>query len=177
MAPVFVRAGAGCRVRISYPFLAHDGHTACACSVDTRGRRDAGRGRAKRRGKTHASEQKGGQRGRWPRQRQRRPFPPSPPHHTSSYVNTAACISSISYIDGDAGILRYRGYPIEQLAQHCTFPEVAHLVVYGRLPTGGELTGWEDALARHSALPPPVVGAVSALPHDAHFMGTVLTGE
>lgn len=99
------------------------------------------------------------------------------PHNLYSYVNTASCISRISYIDGDAGILRYRGYPIEQLAERCTFTEVAHLVVYGRLPTGGELAGWEDALARHSALPPPVIGAVAALPHDAHFMGTVLTGK
>lgn len=102
------------------------------------------------------------------------PTPPPPPPH--SYVNTAACKSAISYIDGDKGILRYRGYPIEQLAARCTFPEVAHLVIYGRLPTGGELVAWEEALARHSALPPPVVEAVAALPHDAHFMGTVLTG-
>jgi len=130
-------------------------------------------------------------------------LPPPSPLHSVSYVNTAACKSAISYIDGDKGasrpgprpnptpkprprprtpnpkppgILRYRGYPIEQLAERCTFPEVAHLVIYGRLPTGGELSSWEEALARHSALPPPVVEAVAALPHDAHFMGTVLTG-
>ncbi|MGH3379271.1 MAG: citrate/2-methylcitrate synthase, partial [Actinoallomurus sp.] len=55
------------------------------------------------------------------------------------YGNTGACTSSIGYIDGDAGILRYRGYPIEQLAEKSTFLEVSYLLVYGTLPTQAEL--------------------------------------
>eukprot|EP00884_Botryococcus_braunii_P005517 jgi/Botrbrau1/14967/Bobra.0018s0069.1 len=91
------------------------------------------------------------------------------------YVNTAACRSAISYIDGDKGILRYRGYPIEQLAERSSFAEVAYLVVYGNLPTPQELVRWEEALMRHSAVPETVERAVAALPYDAHFMGIVLT--
>ena len=55
------------------------------------------------------------------------------------YTNTAACISRITYIDGDKGILRYRGYPIEQLAENCTYLEVAYLLLHGELPTAAEL--------------------------------------
>ena len=55
------------------------------------------------------------------------------------YGNTASCTSAITYIDGDAGILRYRGYPIEQLAEHSTFLEVAYLLFYGELPTSTQL--------------------------------------
>jgi len=93
-----------------------------------------------------------------------RPSQPSPHPSPSSHT-----------LSPSPGILRYRGYPIERLAEAATFPEVAHLVIYGRLPTGGELGAWEDALGRHSALPAPVLAAVAALPHDAHPMGTVLT--
>ena len=166
------------------------------------------------------------------------------------YVNTAACISRISYIDGDKGILRYRGYPIEELAQRSTYTEahplsllpassciphstthlrtnnvdgtsfnkahetqhcqhlvssgnslglsgllsipsslqqqsitaeahhptqVSYLLQYGELPSRQELQRWDEALRRHSALPVFVENAVAALPHDAHFMGTILT--
>jgi citrate synthase len=91
------------------------------------------------------------------------------------YVNTAACISRISYIDGDKGILRYRGYPIEELAAKSTYTEVSYLLQYGELPSRPELARWDEALRRHSALPVFVENAVAALPHDAHFMGTILT--
>ncbi|KAK9841538.1 hypothetical protein WJX74_007460 [Apatococcus lobatus] len=91
------------------------------------------------------------------------------------YVNTAACKSKISFIDGDKGILRYRGYPIEQLAEKSNFSEVAFLIMYGHLPSAEELASWDEALMRHSAIPKAVEDAVAALPHDAHFMGTVLT--
>src|SRR4051794_1527242 len=57
----------------------------------------------------------------------------------NGYGNTAACASQITYIDGDAGILRYRGYPIEQLAEHSTFAETSYLLIYGELPTQAEL--------------------------------------
>lgn len=90
------------------------------------------------------------------------------------YLNTAPCKSAISYIDGDAGILRYRGYPIEELAEKSSFLEVAYLVVYGSLPSATELAEFEEAVMRHSAVPTAVENAVDALPHDAHPMGVLL---
>jgi citrate synthase len=92
------------------------------------------------------------------------------------YTNTSAVISRISYIDGDKGILRYRGYPIEELAQSSTFEETAYLVLFGSLPTQPQLGQFGDVLMRHSALPDAVIGAMDALPHDAHPMGVLLTG-
>jgi citrate synthase len=62
------------------------------------------------------------------------------------YVNTASCTSAITYIDGDAGILRYRGYPIEQLAQHSSFVEVAYLLIYGDLPSPAELDDFTERI-------------------------------
>src|SRR5947208_3730347 len=59
-----------------------------------------------------------------------------------AFTNTASCRSSITFIDGDRGILRYRGYPIETLAEHCTFLEVAYLLLFGDLPTEHELKDW-----------------------------------
>mmetsp|Transcript_16404 Transcript_16404/g.49162 ORF Transcript_16404/g.49162 Transcript_16404/m.49162 type:complete len:532 (-) Transcript_16404:598-2193(-) len=88
--------------------------------------------------------------------------------------NTATVKSKISFIDGDKGILRYRGYPIEQLAEKSTFLEVAYLLVYGHLPTAKELARWEEAVMRHSAVPVTVENVVAALPHDSHFMGILL---
>src|SRR3954451_7824680 len=60
------------------------------------------------------------------------------------FVNTASCTSEITYIDGDAGILRYRGYPIDQLAEKSTFLEVTYLLIYGELPTADELTSFDQ---------------------------------
>src|SRR6059036_1471575 len=68
------------------------------------------------------------------------------------FVNTAACSSAITYIDGDAGILRYRGYPIEQLAEHASFLEVAWLLIYGELPTEEELTRFKKQIRKHTML-------------------------
>lgn len=96
--------------------------------------------------------------------------------YDNGYVNTTACRSSISYIDGGAGILRYRGYPIEQIAEKSSFLEASYLVIYGHLPGAKQLTRWEEAVMRHSALPVAVEEVLSALPHDAHPMGTILTG-
>src|SRR5918997_3803988 len=62
------------------------------------------------------------------------------------FVNTAACSSEICFIDGDAGILRYRGYPIEQLAEHSTFLEVSYLLIYGNLPTPEELSAFDGRI-------------------------------
>ena len=69
------------------------------------------------------------------------------------FVNTAACESAITYIDGDAGILRYRGYPIEQLAGNSSYVEVAYLLVYGSLPTASELDASRRSRATRTRWP------------------------
>lgn len=92
------------------------------------------------------------------------------------YTNTAAVISRISFIDGDKGILRYRGYPIEELARSSTHVESAYLVLFGTLPTASQLETFNEAVMRHSDLPTPVKDVVDALPPDAHPMGVILTG-
>ncbi|KAG6748576.1 hypothetical protein POTOM_048505 [Populus tomentosa] len=91
------------------------------------------------------------------------------------YLNTAPVRSSISYIDGDEGILRYRGYPIEELAESSTFVEVAYLVIYGSLPSQSQLADWEFAILQHSALPQGVLDIIQAMPHDAHPMGVLVS--
>src|ERR1700759_5518354 len=68
------------------------------------------------------------------------------------FVNTAACTSAITYIDGDAGILRYRGYPIDQLAEKSSFLEVTYLLIYGELPTQTELDKFPTDISRHTLL-------------------------
>ncbi len=69
-----------------------------------------------------------------------------------AFMNTASCQSSITFIDGDKGILRYRGYPIEQLAGKCTFLEVAYLVLFGDLPTAAELKVWVNNITHHTMI-------------------------
>src|SRR5215204_7262796 len=66
------------------------------------------------------------------------------------FVNTASCTSAITYIDGDAGILRYRGYPIDQLAEKSSFLEVSYLLIYGELPTPQQLSEFDSQLRRHT---------------------------
>src|SRR5580658_5339087 len=68
------------------------------------------------------------------------------------FVNTAACSSEITYIDGDAGILRYRGYPIEQLAEKSTFLEVSYLLIYGELPTAEQLADFTEKVSEQTDL-------------------------
>eukprot|EP00252_Welwitschia_mirabilis_P013522 TRINITY_DN2973_c0_g1_i5.p1 TRINITY_DN2973_c0_g1~~TRINITY_DN2973_c0_g1_i5.p1 ORF type:complete len:410 (+),score=68.81 TRINITY_DN2973_c0_g1_i5:331-1560(+) len=91
------------------------------------------------------------------------------------YLNTAPVRSSISYIDGDAGILRYRGYPIEELAERSTHTEVAYLLLYGYLPSRSQLSEWEFAISQHSALPEGLLNSIQAMPHDAHPMGMLVS--
>jgi citrate synthase len=86
------------------------------------------------------------------------------------YGNTGACKSAITYIDGDAGILRYRGYPIEELAERSNFLEVAWLLLYGELPTKQELAGFTHEITRHTMLHEDFRRFFSALPKDAHPM-------
>jgi citrate synthase len=89
------------------------------------------------------------------------------------FVNTASCSSAITYIDGDAGILRYRGYPIEQLAEKGSFLEVAWLLIYGELPTEDELTGFKAKIRRHTMLHEDFREFFGGFPRDAHPMAVL----
>jgi citrate synthase len=89
------------------------------------------------------------------------------------FVNTAATKSSITYIDGDAGILRYRGYPIEQLAASSTYLEVAWLLIYGEMPTADQLGEFDEKIRRHTLLHEDLKRFFSALPHTAHPMAVI----
>jgi citrate synthase len=86
------------------------------------------------------------------------------------FVNTAATRSAITYIDGDAGILRYRGYAIEELAAKSTYLEVAWLLIYGELPTASELESFEERVRRHTLLHEDLRRFFDALPSNAHPM-------
>ncbi|RLK49080.1 citrate synthase [Microbacterium telephonicum] len=96
-------------------------------------------------------------------------------HTTIDYgfVNTAATKSAITYIDGDEGILRYRGYPIEQLAKASSYLEVAWLLIYGELPTADELDAWDHRIRRHTLLHEDLKRFFSALPPTAHPMSVL----
>jgi citrate synthase len=86
------------------------------------------------------------------------------------FANTASCASQITYIDGDAGILRYRGYPIEELAEKSNFAEVSYLLIYGELPTADELTTFTSRLNRHTLLHEDLKRFFDGFPRDAHPM-------
>jgi citrate synthase len=86
------------------------------------------------------------------------------------FVNTAACSSAITYIDGDKGILRYRGYPIEQLAEYSSYLEVAYLLIYGYLPTVDELGDFKLRIKRHTMLHEELRLFFDGFPRDAHPM-------
>ena len=86
------------------------------------------------------------------------------------FTSTAACASAITYIDGDAGILRYRGYPIDQLAEKSTFLEVSYLLIYGELPSETELEKFTTDISRHTLLHEDLKGFFDGFPRDAHPM-------
>ncbi|HLA17507.1 MAG TPA: citrate synthase [Candidatus Limnocylindrales bacterium] len=86
------------------------------------------------------------------------------------YANTAPTRSAVTFLDGEAGILRYRGYPIEQLAERSSFLEVAWLLIHGELPTPGELERWEDDVRRHTLLHEEFKRFFDGFPKDAHPM-------
>jgi len=86
------------------------------------------------------------------------------------FVNTASCRSEITYIDGDAGILRYRGYPIEQLAEGSTFLETSYLLIYGHLPSAVELEEFSAGLSRHTLLHEDLKNFFNGFPSNAHPM-------
>ncbi|SDR74616.1 citrate synthase [Agrococcus carbonis] len=89
------------------------------------------------------------------------------------FVNTASTRSAVTYIDGDEGILRYRGYPIEELAQQKTFLDVAHLLIYGELPSEDELAEFDQRVRRHTLLHEDLRRFFDALPRDAHPMSAL----
>ncbi len=89
------------------------------------------------------------------------------------FVNTASTRSEITYIDGEQGILRYRGFPIEQLAEHSTYLEVAWLLIYGSLPTTDQLAEFDEKIRRHTLLHEDLKRFFSALPHTAHPMAVL----
>ena len=86
------------------------------------------------------------------------------------FMNTASCESSVTYIDGDAGILRYRGYPIEQLAEKSSFLEVSYLLIYGELPTAEQLTEFDSSIRSHTMLQESLRSFFDGFPRDAHPM-------
>jgi citrate synthase len=89
-------------------------------------------------------------------------------------VNTAACRSTITFIDGDKGILRYRGYPIEQLAEESSFLETAWLILEGELPTAAQLDEWTGAIHDHRVPPDRIAGVFAGLAEDPHPMGALI---
>src|SRR5919202_2454260 len=94
--------------------------------------------------------------------------------YSPAFLNTAACRSNITYIDGDKGILQYRGYPIEQLAEQSTFLEVAYLLIHGELPTEAQLDEWIHQITIHTFVHENVKGFMQGFRHDAHPMGMLL---
>ena len=90
------------------------------------------------------------------------------------FVNTASCRSSITYIDGDVGILEYRGYPIEQLAEHSSFLEVSYLLLYGELPTKDQLDTWVLEVTYHTFLHENLKQFIQGFRYDAHPMGMLM---
>jgi len=92
-----------------------------------------------------------------------------------AFTNTASCRSAITYIDGDKGELEYRGYPIEQLAEHSTYLEVAYLLMFGELPTPEQLKAWHDGITEHTLLHENIKHLMRGFRYDAHPMGVFLS--
>jgi citrate synthase len=91
--------------------------------------------------------------------------------YDNAFMTTAACESAITYLDGEAGILRYRGYPIEQLAEQSTYLEVAYLLVHGELPTPDEYSAWTQRVTNHTFIHENAKKIVDGFHYDAHPMG------
>ena len=92
-----------------------------------------------------------------------------------AFMNTASCQSAITFIDGDKGILRYRGYPIEQLAEKCSYLEVAYLVLHGELPTEAELKDFVANVTHHTMLHETTKHFIDGFRYDAHPMGILVS--
>jgi citrate synthase len=91
-----------------------------------------------------------------------------------AYMNTASCRSEITYLDGEGGVLEYRGYPIDQLAEQSTYLEVAYLLVHGDLPTSAQLDEWVGEITIHTFVHENIKGFMQGFRHDAHPMGMLL---
>jgi citrate synthase len=92
-----------------------------------------------------------------------------------AFMNTASCRSAITYIDGDQGILRYRGYPIDVLAQHCTYLEVAYLLLFGELPNASELKNWVNDITHHTMLHETTKKFMEGFRYNAHPMAMLVS--
>ena len=92
-----------------------------------------------------------------------------------AYNNTAACISRVTFIDGDAGILRYRGYPIEELAEKSTYLETAYLITHGELPTAAQLKDWQYHIVHHTFIHESIKKFLDGFHYDAHPMGMLIS--
>jgi len=91
-----------------------------------------------------------------------------------AFMNTASCKSAITYIDGDKGILEYRGYPIDQLAEKSTYLETAYLILYGELPNKQQLAEWTHNITYHTMVHENIKKFVDGFNYDAHPMGTLV---
>ena len=92
-----------------------------------------------------------------------------------AFMNTASCRSAITYIDGDKGILRYRGYPIDVLAEHCTYLEVAYLLLFGELPNASELKSWVHDITHHTMLHETTKKFMEGFRDNAHPMAMLVS--
>ena len=92
-----------------------------------------------------------------------------------AFMNTASCRSGITFIDGERGILRYRGYPIEVLAEHCSFLEVAYLILFGDLPNEVEVKNWVNDITHHTMLHESTKKFMEGFQHDAHPMAMLVS--
>lgn len=92
-----------------------------------------------------------------------------------AFLNTASTKSSITFIDGDKGILEYRGYPIEQLAEHCTYLQVAYLILFGELPNEEQLASWTHEITYHTFVHENIKTLMQAFRYDAHPMGMFIS--
>ncbi len=92
-----------------------------------------------------------------------------------AFMNTASCRSAITFIDGDKGILRYRGYPIDVLAQHCTYLEVAYLLLFGELPNASQLKSWVDDITHHTMLHETTKKFMEGFRYNAHPMAMLVS--
>lgn len=92
-----------------------------------------------------------------------------------AFNNTASCISRVTYIDGDAGILRYRGYPIEELSEKSTYLETAYLLLFGELPTAAQLQEWTWHITHHTFIHESIKKFLDGFHYDAHPMGMLIS--
>ena len=95
--------------------------------------------------------------------------------YDAAFSNTASCVSKITYIDGDKGILRYRGYPIEELAEKSTYMETSYLLLQGELPTQSQLATWIDQITHHTFIHESIKKFLDGFHYDAHPMGMMIS--